>query len=301
MRDHQNYTRIAKAIEYLQANFKAQPSLAEVASHVHLSPTHFQRIFTDWAGVSPKKFLQYISVEYAKSLLKSEDNHDIFDTTFATGLSSTSRLHDLFVSIEGMSPSEYRHGGQDLTIHYQFVETLFGELLIASTHKGICHMAFITEKVPALDCLRQQFPKATYIEQATEMQSRALQIFHPKNMSLDEIKLHLKGTDFQLKVWESLLKIPSGSLTTYHSIAKEIGNEKASRAVGTAIGKNPIAFIIPCHRVIQTSGHLGGYMWGLTRKNAIIGWEGAQKALATTSLKGSLPQETNQESFEEEC
>ncbi|UNM97154.1 methylated-DNA--[protein]-cysteine S-methyltransferase [Ignatzschineria rhizosphaerae] len=301
MRDQQNYARIAKAIEYIQDNFKAQPSLSEVASHVHLSPAHFQRLFTNWAGVSPKKFLQYISLEYAKSLLKSDKSHDIFDATFATGLSSTSRLHDLFVSIEGMTPSEFRQGGQNLTIYYQFVETLFGALLIASTDKGICHMAFITEKVPALEYLKQQFPKATYKEQVTQMQSQALQIFDPENKNLSKIKLHLKGTDFQLKVWESLLKIPSGSLTTYHSIAKEIGNEKASRAVGSAIGKNPIAFIIPCHRVIQTSGHLGGYMWGLTRKNAIIGWEGAQKEIQTKNHETIMPEKIIRQSFKEKC
>ena len=276
MINHDHYVKIAKAIEYIQANFKTQPSLNEIAAHVHLSPTHFQRVFTEWAGISPKKFLQYLSLEHAKSILKSDATNQIFEATFETGLSSTSRLHDLFIKIEGMSPAEYRDGGKNLLIRYTFAQTLFGSVLMATTNKGICHIAFISDKLPALQYLQAQFPNATYLEEIDSLQSAALSILQSMPEQLPAIKLHLKGTDFQLKVWESLLKIPLGSVTTYRAIAEQVGNEKASRAVGSAIGKNPIAFLIPCHRVIQTSGNLGGYMWGLTRKSAILGWERAQ-------------------------
>lgn len=273
MKEHHHYEIIAKAIEYIQDNFKTQPSLSEVADFVCLSPTHFQRIFTEWAGISPKKFLQYLSVEHAKSILKHTDNNHIFDATFETGLSRTSRLHDLFIKIEGMSPAEYRNGGENLIVHYQFAYTHFGEVLIASTAKGICHIAFITDHMNALEYLKSQFPKAIYLEIPDDLQNAALAILREDSSDLSEIKLHLKGTDFQLKVWASLLLIPTGQLSTYSTIAKQIGHDKAARAVGSAIGKNPVAFLIPCHRVIQNSGKLGGYMWGVTRKKAIIGWE----------------------------
>lgn len=270
-----NYARIAKAIEYIQNNFTQQPSLAEVAAHIHLSETHFQRIFTEWAGVSPKKFLQYMSLEHAKRILKSESEHSILTASFATGLSSSSRLHDLFIHIEGMTPAEYKQGGSALTIAYCFADSLFGPVIIASTGKGICHIAFIQEQQHALQDLKQQFPHATYIEHTDALQHKVIALLQSDPTRLSEIKLHLKGTAFQLKVWESLLKIPMGHLVSYGSIAHDIGNDKAARAVGTAIGSNPVAFLIPCHRVIQASGNFGGYMWGSTRKTAIIGWEGA--------------------------
>ncbi|EOR05144.1 methylated-DNA--[protein]-cysteine S-methyltransferase [Acinetobacter genomosp. 15BJ] len=270
-----NYERIAQAIQYIQQNFQQQPQLDEVAAHIHLSPAHFQRLFTEWVGTSPKKFLQYISVEHAKKILKQEQG-SIFDATFATGLSSTSRLHDLFIQIEGMTPAEYKHGGQSLTIHYQFAETLFGEVLIASTHKGICALSFVDNRVDALQQLTAQFPQAVFIEQIDAFQQSALALFHKDQPQLAEIKLHLKGTEFQLKVWQSLLKIPMGQLSTYGELAKAIEHPKAARAVGTAIGSNPVAFLIPCHRVIQSTGAFGGYEWGTLRKTALIGWEGAQ-------------------------
>lgn len=278
-KDHSHYETIAAAIEYIQENFRTQPSLTQIAEAVHLSPTHFQRLFTEWAGISPKKFIQYLSIEHAKSILKQNEDNHIFDATFETGLSSTSRLHDLFIKIEGMSPAEYRDGGKNLTIRYQFAETFFGLALIASTAKGICHIAFVIDKMPAFETLQAKFPNATYLEKLDSSQDAALLLLQTTPEDLPEIKLHLKGTNFQLKVWESLLKIPLGSLTTYRTIAESIGHEKASRAVGSAIGKNPVAFLIPCHRVIQTSGKLGGYMWGLPRKSAMIGWESAQKEL----------------------
>ncbi|ENX17127.1 hypothetical protein F895_01062 [Acinetobacter sp. CIP 64.2] len=270
-----NYERIAQAIQYIQQNFQQQPQLDEVAAHIHLSPAHFQRLFTEWVGTSPKKFLQYMSVEYAKQILKQEQG-SIFDATFATGLSSTSRLHDLFIQIEGMTPAEYKHGGQSLTIHYQFAETLFGEVLIASTHKGICALSFVDNRADALQQLKSQFPQAQFIEQIDALQQSALALFQKAPRQLADIKLHLKGSEFQLKVWQSLLKIPMGQLSTYGQLAKAIDHPKAARAVGTAIGSNPVAFLIPCHRVIQSTGAFGGYEWGTLRKTALIGWEGAQ-------------------------
>nr|WP_293301390.1 methylated-DNA--[protein]-cysteine S-methyltransferase [Allomuricauda sp.] len=270
-----NYKRIAKAIDFIRDNFKEQPTLNQVAETVHLSPYHFQRLFTEWAGVSPKKFMQYISVEYAKQLLK-ERQTTLFDTAQETGFSGTSRLHDLFINIEGMTPGEFKNGGENLTINYSFAESPFGPLLVASTPKGICHMSFINDEAQAFESLKLRFPKAQYHQMLDKNQQDGLFIFQHDWERLDQIKLHLNGTPFQLKVWETLLKIPMGNLSTYGNIAQKINQPKASRAVGTAIGNNPVAFLIPCHRVIQSSGQLGGYMWGPTRKSAIIGWEAAQ-------------------------
>ena len=265
------FERITKAIEYIQNHFKDQPNLDEVAEHLHLSPAHFQRLFTEWAGTSPKKFLQYISLTHAKNILKQD--RSVFDATFETGLSSPSRLHELFVQIQGMTPAEYKIGGENLKINYQSTHTRSGRVFIASTSKGICKMSFIQDDIEALNELVEQFPKAQFIWQSDELQENALSIFSLENVDLPQIKLHLKGTDFQLKVWESLLKIPMGQLSTYGELAKHIDAPKASRAVGTAIGSNPVAFLIPCHRVIQATGVLGEYHWGKARKTAMIGWE----------------------------
>jgi len=270
-----NYNRIAEAIDYIKANFKDQPNLDEVAEKVHLSPFHFQRLFSEWAGTSPKKFLQYTSIEHAKKLLK-ENHATISETAFETGLSGTSRLHDLFVNIEGMTPAEYKNGGKNLVINYSFAESPFGNIVVASTSKGVCFMAFAEDEITGLIALKDKFPNASFTQKLDLVQQNALFIFQNDWSKLSEIKLHLKGTDFQLKVWETLLKIPMGQLSTYGSIAQQIQKPNASRAVGTAIGSNPVAFLIPCHRVIQSSGIFGGYMWGNTRKTAIIGWEGAQ-------------------------
>jgi len=270
-----DYDRIAEAIDYIKTNFKNQPNLDQVAEKVHLSPFHFQRMFTNWAGTTPKKFLQFISVEYAKKLLK-ENQATLFDTAWETGLSGTSRLHDLFINIEGMTPADYKNGGSNLTINYSFAESPFGNLIIASTSKGICHMAFYSDENAALANIKHQFPHASLKRKLDLMQQNALFIFQNDWSKLHQIKLHLKGTDFQLKVWETLLKIPMGKLTTYGNIASKIQKPGASRAVGSAIGSNPVAFLIPCHRVIHASGIFGGYMWGPTRKTAIIGWEGVK-------------------------
>jgi len=272
--DNLNYERIAAAIEYIQRNFKEQPDLDRIAAEIHLSPFHFQKIFTEWAGVSPKKFVQYLTVEYAKKALRT-DHATMADAAFETGLSGTGRLHDLFISIEGMTPGEYKNGGEDLYINYSFAESPFGLILVASTSKGICYMAFVANENDSLQFLIQKFPNAHYNQVVDMHQQNALFIFNQDWKGLNKIKLHLKGSPFQLKVWETLLQIPFGQLATYGGIAKQLQNEKASRAVGSAVGDNPVAYLIPCHRVIQAAGITGQYHWGATRKSAIIGWEAA--------------------------
>jgi AraC family transcriptional regulator, regulatory protein of adaptative response / methylated-DNA-[protein]-cysteine methyltransferase len=272
--DQTNYSRIAEAIGYIKDNFKIQPGLEQVAEKIALSPYHFQRLFTDWAGVSPKKFLQYLTVEYAKKMLK-ENQATLFETAIESGLSGTGRLHDLFINIEGMTPGEYKNGGENLSINYSFAESPFGNILVASTSKGICHMAFADDPGEALEMLRTKFPNASYQQMVDLRQQNVLYIFSHDWTKLSQVKLHLKGTPFQLKVWETLLKIPMGQFTTYGHIARQIEAPKASRAVGTAIGDNPVAFLIPCHRIIQSTGVFGSYHWGSIRKTAMIGWEAA--------------------------
>ncbi len=270
-----NYQRIAEAITYLKDNFKAQPNLDEVAEKVNISPYHFQRMFTDWAGISPKKFLQYLSIDHAKNILK-QNKATLADAAFETGLSGTGRLHDLFMNIEGMTPAEYKHGGQSLHINYSFAETPFGTILIAATAKGVCYMAFADKQEEALKLLFEQFPNAAYMQVVDTIQQNALYIFTQDWNKLSQVKLHLKGTPFQLKVWEALLRIPMGGLTDYGSLAQSIQSPKASRAVGSAVGSNPVAFLIPCHRVIRSTGDFGQYHWGSARKTAMIGWEAAR-------------------------
>jgi AraC family transcriptional regulator, regulatory protein of adaptative response / methylated-DNA-[protein]-cysteine methyltransferase len=273
-----NYERIAEAINYIKLNFKEQPNLDEVAEKVNLSPFHFQRMFTDWAGISPKKFLQYLSLDYAKGILKDKQA-TLFDTAFETGLSGTGRLHDLFMNIEGMTPAEYKNGGKALAINYSFAESPFGNIVVASTPKGICYMAFADDREEAFNNLHAQFPNAQYTQVVDIAQQNALFIFKKDWSELSKIKLHLKGTSFQLKVWEALLNIPMGGLSTYSSVAAAIHQPNASRAVGSAVGDNPVAFLIPCHRVIKSTGETGQYHWGATRKSAIIGWEAAKVGL----------------------
>lgn len=265
-----HYATIEKAIKLIQSNYENQPSLSDLATEVGLSPDHFQRVFQEWAGISPKKFLQYTTLQHAKQLLKTPQT-TLFDASYETGLSSTSRLHDLFVSIEGITPGEFKKNGQSLTVHYHFYTTLFGQAIIASTPKGICFFEFIETEDEGFYRLQQHYQEAHFIQQEEDTHLQVVTSFTSKLPS--PIPLHLKGTPFQLNVWEALLKIPEGQLTTYGHIAQCIGNPKASRAVGTAIGQNIIAWLIPCHRVIRTTGLLGGYKWNTTRKSIMIGWE----------------------------
>lgn len=269
----EQFERITEAIQYLQTHFREQPELPKLAAQAHLSPFHFQRLFTEWAGVSPKKFLQYISLQHARQMLQNQAS--LFDTAMETGLSGTGRLHDLFVQIEGMTPGDYKSGGQSLRIRYRFGDTIFGKVIIASTARGICHLAFTDDESKAVAILKASFPNAAIDFGADDMQQHALDVFGNTRKDLSVLKLHLKGTPFQIKVWESLLKIPMGSVTTYGNLAKHLENPNASRAVGSAVGDNPIAYIIPCHRVIQSTGLFGQYHWGSLRKTAILGWETA--------------------------
>lgn len=271
-----NYARIADAIRFIKDNRREQPRLEAIAQSVNMSPFHFQRIFQEWVGISPKHFLQYLNIEYAKRILQ-ETRISLLDTAYEVGLSGTSRLYDLFVNIEGMTPGEYKNGGENLAINYSFAETPFGEIIVASTGKGICCMEFTDDHAASLNALVEKFPNAKFTQIVDELQQNALFIFTQDWSRLKEIKLHLKGTDFQIKVWNALLKVPMGKLTTYGDIAMKINNPKAYRAVGTAIGENPVAFLIPCHRVIRSSGEFGYYHWGEVRKTAIIGWEAAKR------------------------
>jgi len=264
------YKKVAEALGYLEQNFTDQPELEQIADYVNISLFHFQKIFSEWVGVSPKKYLQFLSVNYAKELLKQ---NTLSATAYEVGLSGTGRLHDMFVNIEGMSPGEYKKGGRKLEIQYNFNESNFGNILVASTNKGICHIGFIDDEAAAVNDLSKRFPLAEIVQQENELQQSVLPIFNADWNKLEQIKLHLKATPFQLKVWEALLKIPRGSVSCYGEIAQQIGNPKASRAVGTAIGSNPIAYLIPCHRVIQANGNFGNYYWGSVRKKAMIAWE----------------------------
>lgn len=269
-----DYQRIAQAINYIKTNFKQQPRLEQVAESVHLSPYHFQRLFKKWAGVSPKKFLQYLSLEHAKKVLSEQNSLE--ETTFQTGLSGSGRLHDLFVNIEGMTPGEYKNQGENLFIRYSINECLFGSYLIASTGKGVCNLLFFDDEEKVIEELKGLWPNARF-EIGDDKDHEAIRSFFAKNIeNPDKIRLHLKGTDFQLKVWEALLRIPEGKLVSYGTIASQISQPAAQRAVGTSIGKNPVGYLIPCHRVIKSVGGIGEYRWGQERKMAIIGWESAQ-------------------------
>ena len=250
-----------------------QPSLEDIAATVHVSPLHFQRIFLKWAGVSPKKFMQFLSLSHAKAQLKQ--GASVLDAAYHAGLSSAGRLHNLFVTIDAMTPGAYTRGGVDLVIDYDYAATPFGQVIVASTSVGICHMAFEPHADTAFAALTKKFPNAKYHHASTAFQQQALVFFDQDWSCLRDVKLHLPASKFQIKVWEALLKIPIGAAASYGDIAQHIGKPSAARAVGTAIAKNPVAFLIPCHRVIRKNGAIGGYMWGAARKRAILGWETA--------------------------
>ncbi|MBB3837989.1 AraC family transcriptional regulator of adaptative response/methylated-DNA-[protein]-cysteine methyltransferase [Runella defluvii] len=273
---HIDYQRIEKAIRFIEANFQQQPSLAEIAEHVALSEFHFNRLFSRWAGTSPQRFLRFLTKEFAKERLAQSAN--LLDTTLEAGLSSTSRLHDLFVTYEAMTPAEFKHQGQGLTIHFGIHETPFGACFIAVTARGVMELRFLEEDEaePLTHSLQQDWINATWIHAPEITQSTVNQIFDVSHDAAQPITVLLRGTNFQIKVWEALLSIPKGQLASYEQIAQRIGQPSAHRAVGTAIGSNRIAYLIPCHRVLQKVGGIGGYRWGITRKKAILGWEMSQ-------------------------
>ncbi len=269
-----DYFRVAEAIAFMRDQALSQPDLARVAHHVGLSDYHFQRLFTRWAGISPKRFLQFLTVEYAKSQLNQTQS--LLDLTSTVGLSSPGRLHDLFVNLEAMSPGEVKSGGANLQVRYGLHDTPFGKALIATTLRGICNLQFldVAEPLTADQLLLQSWPNAEVIQDRSATEPLCEHIFDA-SLTADRMPLTVlvKGTNFQIQVWRALLSVPMGGMTTYQSMAEGIGRPTAARAVGTAIGHNPIAYLIPCHRVIRSSGELGGYRWGLERKAAILGWE----------------------------
>lgn len=270
------YRRIAAAIDYLLRHQREQPSLADLAAAVHISPQHLQRLFTQWAGVSPKKFLQYLTLEHAKSRLATGST--VEEAALAAGLSGSGRLHDLFTAIDGMTPGEFRNGGEQLQINTSLHETRFGTVFTASTQRGLCALSFADTEAYSLAELRAKFPRAAFYQGRDAYQRAAIDWLDDPESGNAKVPLHLQGTPFQLKVWESLLQVPAGRLTTYGQLAMRIGQPSAARAVGSAVGSNPVALLIPCHRVIRASGALGGYRWGAGRKAALIGWESARQS-----------------------
>ena len=272
-----DYQRIEQAIRYIEQNFQHQPTLKQIAEEVNLSEFHFDRMFSKWAGTSPQRFMRFLTKEYAKNVLN--ETKDLLDTTVLMGLSSSSRLHDLFVTYEAMTPAEYKRQGEGLTIFYGIHETTFGFAFIATTSRGILELTFLPDNqmIDELIRLQNEFPKADFEENQEATSIFINQIFSEENRQNSKpINLLLRGTNFQIKVWEALLKIPSGRVACYEDIATLIEKPTAQRAVGTAIGSNHIAYLIPCHRVIQKVGTTGNYRWGEYRKKAILGWEAAQ-------------------------
>lgn len=272
-----DYSRIERAIRYLDRERASAPSLAQVAEHVGLSESHFQRMFTRWAGISPKRFVQHRTAEVVKRMLR--ERRPVLETSYEAGLSGPGRLHDLIVNAEAVTPGELQRGGLGVTVRYGFHPTPFGECLLALTPRGICHLAFVApvSREEAVARLEKDWPLAHLIPDQDATRAAAAKAFPPPgSTATPALALHVKGTNFQLKVWRALLEIPTGSVTTYGAIAKSIGDPKASRAVGTAVGSNPVSYLIPCHRVIRASGELGGYAWGVQRKSVMLRIEEAR-------------------------
>ncbi len=268
----QHYQLIERAIQYIEANAQRQPELDEISAAVGLSEYHFQRLFTHWAGISPKRFMQFLTKEHAKGLLARSEN--LLETAHQVGLSSLGRLHDLFINTEAVTPGEFKSQGAGLTIRYGLHHTPFGRCLIASTERGICHLSFVqASEGSAIDNLVADWKQAKMIEDYISTAPLVDRIFPASSTRLSvkqQVSLHLRGTNFQIKVWEALLNIPTGAVTTYEHIASQIGSPSAVRAVGTAVGHNPIAVLIPCHRVIRKSGEFGNYRYGAARKMALL-------------------------------
>lgn len=271
-----DYARIADAIAFIASQVARQPSLEEIAAHVHLSPFHFQRIFSRWAGVTPKRYLQVLTLERAKSLL--HESRSLLEVADTLGLSSGSRLYDHFVQLEAVTPGEYKQRGAGLIIDHGVHDTPFGQAFVALTPRGVCNFSFLDDQAPEepLAALAQRWPEAELREAPSRTQSVIHTMFDGSKAPDRPISLHVSGTNFQISVWRALLAIPPAKVVSYAQVASAVGNPKAARAVGLAVGANPIALMIPCHRVIQQNGRLGGYHWGETRKQAIHAWEAAR-------------------------
>lgn len=270
-----DYARVEKAIRFLDRDHAVAPSLADVARHVGLSEAHFQRLFTRWAGISPKRFVQHRTAQVVKRLLR-EERRAVLDASYEAGLSGPGRLHDLLVNAEAVTPGEYQRFGAGVEVRYGFHPTPFGEALLAVTARGICHLAFVhpVTRREALDRLRREWPAATLVADQDGTRGAAARAFPPPGSAhAPALALHVKGTNFQLKVWRALLEVPTGTVTTYGAIAAAIGDPRAARAVGTAVGSNPVSYLIPCHRVIRATGELGGYAWGPDRKRVMLALE----------------------------
>jgi AraC family transcriptional regulator of adaptative response/methylated-DNA-[protein]-cysteine methyltransferase len=271
-----DYQRIAQAIEFINANAKQQPSLENIAAHLHLSPFHFQRLFSQWAGVAPKKYLQILTVDRAKQLLAQ--SKPLAEVSDSVGLSGSSRLHDHFVQLEAASPGEFKAGGAGMEIRYSVIGGPFGDAFIAVTPRGICKLSFLSNNniEQQIVDLNAQWPAAKLVNQASETTRMVEALFAGKQTINGPLSLYVKGTNFQINVWRALLQIEPGCINSYVQVAAAVGKPRAYRAVGTAIGSNQVAFFIPCHRVLQQSGQIGGYLWGETRKHAIHAWESAR-------------------------
>jgi AraC family transcriptional regulator, regulatory protein of adaptative response / methylated-DNA-[protein]-cysteine methyltransferase len=276
-----DYERVRSIIAFISERWREQPSLDDVADHVGLSTTHVHHLFRRWCGLTPKAFLQALTLDGAKALLAQSAS--VLDATYEVGLSGPGRLHDLFVTHEAMTPGDFKAGGAGLMLRYGFHPSPFGEAILVATERGVAGIGFVDggDRPAALADMRRRWPKAEYAEDGPGTAPLARRVFEPATWRAEEpLRVVLIGTDFEVRVWRTLLRIPFGRATTYSEIANRIGRPSAARAVGAAVGKNPISFVVPCHRVLGRSGALTGYHWGLTRKRAILGWEAGQGSLA---------------------
>lgn len=276
-----DYERVRKALAYMTARWRDQPSQEAIAEHVGVSPSHLHHIFRRWAGLTPKAFLQAVTLDHARELLRGSAS--VLDTALEVGLSGPGRLHDLFVTHEAMSPGEWKSGGEDVTLRYGFHPSPFGEAIVVAAPRGLAGMGFVDDgdRPAALADMRRRWPRASFAEDAAATAPLATRAFDPATWRPETpLRVVLIGTDFEVRVWETLLRIPLGRATTYSDIASHLGKPKAARAVGAAVGRNPVSFVVPCHRVLGRSGALTGYHWGLTRKRAILGWEAGRTAHA---------------------
>jgi AraC family transcriptional regulator, regulatory protein of adaptative response / methylated-DNA-[protein]-cysteine methyltransferase len=269
-----DYERVRRIVAFISERWREQPSLDDIAAHVGLSTTHVHHLFRRWCGLTPKAFLQALTLDSAKALLA--DAASVLDAAYEVGLSGPGRLHDLFVTHEAMTPGDYKSGGAGIVMRFGFHPSPFGESILVASERGLAGLGFVDggDRAAALADMRRRWPRAEYVEDSATTAPLARRIFDPKTWAADRpLRVVLIGTDFEVRVWQTLLRIPLGKATTYSDIACRLGKASASRAVGAAVGKNPISFVVPCHRVLGRSGALTGYHWGLTRKQAILGWE----------------------------